>query len=315
MARFDKIEKLGMKSFHALKRSYEDAGHAEVTWEELRRQYFLLLVKDCFREVNFERYIDLLCEYWLDQYDCGGFLQLWEISNGLIEKGDIQRLTNLWRAALRNRRDDKKKFRELFYYYELALAKAGLIKELYSAREEFESMFVVKTIHELDTRIMSKTLFWDLIEKAKVQSVTIEERPHLLKDLLMPFSATEIERFQKIFYEQMSTSYTWDLWAAAYLAFGGCGDDSFEYFRAWLISEGRTTYEAVLKNVNSIVELKLVPGLLEGLISVASSCYRDKTGNELDGIYNLADKPAGIEWKETDSDLKKRYPKLWKSFN
>ena len=71
----------------------------------------------------------------------------------------------------------------------------------------------------------------------------------------------------------------------------------------------------MLKNVNSIVELKLVPELLEGLISVASSCYREKTGNELDGIYNLADKPAGIEWKETDSDLKKRYPKLWKSFN
>ena len=33
--------------------------------------------------------------------------------------------------------------------------------------------------------------------------------------------------------------YTWDLWGVAYILKGGCSDDGFEYFRAWLIARGR----------------------------------------------------------------------------
>ena len=37
----------------------------------------------------------------------------------------------------------------------------------------------------------------------------------------------------------MDDSYRWDLWGAAYLANGGCSDDGFDYFRGWLIGQGR----------------------------------------------------------------------------
>jgi hypothetical protein len=30
-----------------------------------------------------------------------------------------------------------------------------------------------------------------------------------------------------------------DQWGAAYLANGGCSDDGFDYFRGWLIGQGR----------------------------------------------------------------------------
>jgi hypothetical protein len=36
------------------------------------------------------------------------------------------------------------------------------------------------------------------------------------------------------------------MWVAAYLMNGGCSDDGFDYFRGWLIAQGRTTLEQVV---------------------------------------------------------------------
>jgi len=44
----------------------------------------------------------------------------------------------------------------------------------------------------------------------------------------------------------MADSYRVDLWGAAYLINGGCSDDAFEYFRGWLIVQGRGTYERIV---------------------------------------------------------------------
>ena len=36
------------------------------------------------------------------------------------------------------------------------------------------------------------------------------------------------------------------LWDAAYLINGGCSDDGFDYFRGWLVDQGRETFERCL---------------------------------------------------------------------
>ena len=50
----------------------------------------------------------------------------------------------------------------------------------------------------------------------------------------------------------MNESYRWDLWSAAYLANGGCSGDGFDYFRGWLIGQGRTAYETVLADPDAL---------------------------------------------------------------
>ena len=50
-------------------------------------------------------------------------------------------------------------------------------------------------------------------------------------------------------------AYRKELWGAAYLMNGGCSDDGFEYFRAWLISRGKKVYEQVLSDPDSLDSL------------------------------------------------------------
>ena len=40
----------------------------------------------------------------------------------------------------------------------------------------------------------------------------------------------------------------WDLWGVAYIVNGGCSEDGFEYFRGWVISQGRNVTELALSN-------------------------------------------------------------------
>lgn len=315
MARFDKIEQLYGETLRKLQREFKKQGYPNENWDTLHKYIFLILIRDCLQDSLYCENVDLICDYWLDQYERGGFIALWEISNKLIGQGDMERLVKLWRAALRQRREYKVEFREFFQCYESILVKAGLIEEIFSARKDFELNLAVKTSQSSDWRIMSSSLFWDFIQKAKQSSERSDERAYELSCMLMNLEPSEIVRFERIFYEKMSASYTWDLWAAAYLAFGGCSDDGFEYFRAWLISEGRENFEAVLGDVNQIAELNLVPQQFEDLLGLASKCYKTKTGVQSKCVYTLAEKLAGEEWEENDGELKKRYPSLWKYFN
>jgi hypothetical protein len=45
------------------------------------------------------------------------------------------------------------------------------------------------------------------------------------------------------------------LWAVAFAMGGGCGHDSFDDFRSWLISMGREVYEAALSDPATVYRL------------------------------------------------------------
>ena len=47
----------------------------------------------------------------------------------------------------------------------------------------------------------------------------------------------------------MQKSYLSSLWAAAYILMDGCSDDTFDYFRGWLIAQGKETFEKVLDDI------------------------------------------------------------------
>lgn len=75
---------------------------------------------------------------------------------------------------------------------------------------------------------------------------------------------------------------TWNLWGAAYVINGGCSDDCFEYFRGWLVLQGRETFERALANPDSLAVHPQLEGAaeLEEVLYVARTVYQAKTGKE-----------------------------------
>ena len=126
-------------------------------------------------------------------------------------------------------------------------------------------------------------------------------------------------------------SYTSELWCAAYVACGGCSDDSFDYFRAWLTGRGKVTFYNALENPDSLLdvfkelaEAGEVPDN-ELMLSVAQDAYEAQTGKEdywtrRDLSFDLTGNPKDratmqFNWTEDDPEsMKKICPNVFDYF-
>jgi hypothetical protein len=121
------------------------------------------------------------------------------------------------------------------------------------------------------------------------------------------------------FDEAMAAANLIDLWGAATLIQGGCSDDGFRDFRAWLVGRGRHPYEAALKNPDSLADIldgDPIDGF--GLETAALRVYEAKTG--MSDFYERLDReekdlppppPEGVDWDFEDQDeMKRRFPRL-----
>jgi hypothetical protein len=154
---------------------------------------------------------------------------------------------------------------------------------------------------------LDKGRFWKLIAKAK-------KGEEGLRRLLRGLSPQDLIAFQKQFTEVYFASYHWDLWGAAYVINGGCSNDGFDYFRGGLILQGRKTFENAVKNTESLERLRNVGSISsEAMTYMARQIYEEKTGSPMPRTGTLRPDPVpGRPWKETD--LKDRFPKLWRRF-
>ena len=131
-------------------------------------------------------------------------------------------------------------------------------------------------------------------------------------------------RTDKLLYD----TYNPEMWCAGYIMNGGCSDDGFEYFRLWIIAQGRQVYENAKQNPDSLStaigdEIEEFYDF-ESLWYVALKAFENKTGKE---IYNFldeenfkfseADYPRDFEfnWQGDDPDsMKKICPNLFAQF-
>lgn len=163
--------------------------------------------------------------------------------------------------------------------------------------------------------------FWNLIERAKSKSVgELEEQSEILIEMLSERPLEDIIEFAKIFQNFYSVSYTSDLWAAAYIIQGGCSDDMFDYFRGWLIAQGKNTFENALENPEtltskiSLEDAEEIDGEL--MLYVADEAYRRKTGKDLEKLTGFVKFPEiEFDWNEDDDSLEKKFPKLYKKYS
>ncbi len=155
---------------------------------------------------------------------------------------------------------------------------------------------------------MMEEEFWGLI--AKAGQAGAEAFSDTLSQELERMSAPEIMEFHLSLRKKMVLAYRWDLWAAAYLIMDGCSDDSFEYFRAWLITQGKTVFEKALKDPDTLSEIEIDEDPdQEDLLYLAPEAYEEKTGKEMPnhGMPDPAE-PKGRPWKE--EAVENLFPKL-----
>jgi hypothetical protein len=150
---------------------------------------------------------------------------------------------------------------------------------------------------------MTKDRFWEIIAASRVgfdpTDIAASQRRQVrqLHETLAALPVEEVRSFAEHFDERMGEAYsepkhvvdmepTDGLWGVAFNMGGGCGHDSFDDFRSWLISMGRAAYEAALRDPETVYRLVEPAADLADVIFfeefqyVPSRVLREKTGEE-----------------------------------
>ena len=97
---------------------------------------------------------------------------------------------------------------------------------------------------------VTKDTFWTLIDQAKGHSGGPGE---WLIEQLVDLGPEQAKRFDTMARVYMDLAYQYGLWTAAnVMERGGCTDDGFMDFRAWLVAQGKEVYLAALADPDSL---------------------------------------------------------------
>ncbi|KAF2338827.1 DUF4240 domain-containing protein [Flavobacterium ginsenosidimutans] len=177
---------------------------------------------------------------------------------------------------------------------------------------------------------MDETEFWKIIDYsiANSKNDNLEQEKRIVEKL-SAYSPEHIIEFEIILRQLIIQADDFKIMAAQKIIEGYVSDDSYLYFRCWLIGKGEKIYNGTIKNPDFLSE-SISPDdefNFEGLLYVSTEAYKIKTGKikedatfprdvaYLKGLdYDFGAPPTkGADWKE--EDLPTTYPKLWRFFN
>lgn len=168
--------------------------------------------------------------------------------------------------------------------------------------------------------------FWLLIDNAvKISKGDDQKKEKYLISELTKLSLEEIKDFEIAFRKAIRDANDFGVMGAQKIINGYVSDDSYLYFRCWLIGQGKNIYSETLKNPDYLVNVITKNHAIcefEGLMYVATNAYEKVTGKKEDETFprNFADNMGlsydfnitptkGTDWKE--DELPTRFPKLW----
>ena len=166
---------------------------------------------------------------------------------------------------------------------------------------------------------MAVDQFWDFIAASQPVDGLQPER---LLGLLRPLPCEEKQAFSLTFRQFSQDAYRWDVWSAAYLYAGGCGDDSFMDFRSGLISQGREVYETILNNPDQLATaVQLLPedvdlffedfGYIHSQALKEDHCPPSGIRTEAN-THPLSANLEGNDWDfDDEQEMQRRCPRLW----
>jgi hypothetical protein len=159
--------------------------------------------------------------------------------------------------------------------------------------------------------LMDEDKFWQIIKMTRDDSKRYYQRQcQLLTEYLGRLSSQEIIEFDRTFSFLMARSYSFRLWEPAYSLNGGCSDDAFEYFRSWLIAQGKNKFYWTIKYPRLLffVGVKELIENYEGIAYCAYDAYQQKTGLDIPQRQDIQYSDGGQMFKEGEAFL--RYPEL-----
>ncbi|MFF9116094.1 DUF4240 domain-containing protein [Streptomyces massasporeus] len=171
--------------------------------------------------------------------------------------------------------------------------------------------------------MMDETEFWELVDDAREASEgDPEEQADLLVDRLAQLDPDSVLDFARHFESRYNRAYRWDLWGAAWVLLDGASDDAFDFFRCWLIGQGREVFEGAVHDPDALADLlddfdEEIDGDGEELGYAADEAYEQLTGVVAPDL-ELAPPPPEPEGTPLDFEnerlLAERYPRLWERF-
>ena len=97
--------------------------------------------------------------------------------------------------------------------------------------------------------------FWSYIKDARIKYKNNDSKViDYLTEKLKEKTLEEIFSFGIVLDEVMLESYKEKLWCASYILNGETTEESFDFFRLWLISKGEEFFNDVMKNHDSIIK-------------------------------------------------------------
>jgi hypothetical protein len=164
--------------------------------------------------------------------------------------------------------------------------------------------------------------FWALVARTREEATAaasdsvVGRHVATLTAALQELPDDQLRDFAREFRTARARANRWDLWAAASLALGGAGEDTFLDFRNWLVSHGRETFERVLADPDAVADLEWDDdendfGAAEHWAYVVTEVL-EKRGLDLEDDDEEWGEPAGQPFPEDDDEwFAARFPRLW----
>lgn len=171
-----------------------------------------------------------------------------------------------------------------------------------------------------EPELLGDDQFWSIIDDSlNASGGSAEDQATALEEILAQLPPAQIASFEESFTSKKRDLYTWELWGAAYVVNGGCSDDCFDYFRNWVVGQGRDYYEAARQNPRSLDSSRLssmVDSFDAEMLSYAGedAYQRSSGGRSLYVDYEMGlsttpdGEPSGTPWDEEEVDS--LYPEL-----
>jgi hypothetical protein len=172
------------------------------------------------------------------------------------------------------------------------------------------------------SRAVSIDEFWNVVAEARDRAVDSSDAEEVAEQMLALLTAMPPERVAGLaqpLWDLRACSYGWQLWHAAYLINGGCSDDGFEYFRGWLLTQGREVFERAVADPDTLADLPVVQRVAadggdlecESMYGVVWDAYAAVTGSmDLPAVTGRYPQ-LGQGWDFEDADeVRQRLPRL-----
>jgi Protein of unknown function (DUF4240) len=196
----------------------------------------------------------------------------------------------------------------------------GLFEKLFGGTKKDSNVEPSKNTNFTSSdKLMGEEQFWKIIQTVKENSQgDYEQQYEELAKQLHTLTPDDIILFANRFRFFRGQANTWELWGAIYIIQGGCGDDSFNDFREWVIGQGKDFYFKTIKDPETLAELETEfieeTSEFEGLGYVPSTVFKEITGQEMPYPFQENHNTTGKEWAEEGDDLKVMFPKIYAKY-